>query len=88
MLVGLFRCKTTFKILRLLFVHQRMFHLREIAREIECSPIFVKKELTRLARLGFVFNSKTENKSYWEINRNNPFFEELAALFAKHQQSN
>ena len=83
MIGGLFKSATLYKLLRVLVLSEKSFHLRELAREVGCSAIFVKKELESLERIGLVLNSRVGNRSYWEVNRASPFFHEFRALFRK-----
>ena len=84
MLEKLFTSKTRVRILgMLLFNSDSNFHLREIAREVKITPIYVKKELQNLEELNLVSSSKKGNLSIFQVNRNSPIFTELKSIFMK-----
>lgn len=84
MLEKLFTSKTRVRILgMLLFNPDSNFHLREISREVEITPTYVKKELQNLKELNLVLTSKKGNLTLFQINRNSPVFTELKSLFMK-----
>lgn len=82
MLERLLKSKTMVKILGLLIFNKEL-HLREIARRIGVTPVYVGKELANLESLGLVLNKKVGNLSMWEINRASPLYPEIKALFLK-----
>jgi len=82
MLERLFKSKTTVRTLELL-LFGKPIHIREIARRISITPIYVKKELEGLEKLGLVLNKKVGNLSIWEINRKSPVYHEIKSLFLK-----
>lgn len=82
MLEMLLKSKTMVKVLGLLLFSGEI-HLREIARRIEVTPVYVGKELKNLESLGLVLNKKVGNLSMWEINKESPLYPEIKALFLK-----
>ena len=82
MLEKLLKSKTMVKVLGLLLFSGEL-HLREIARRIEVTPVYVGKELENLESLGLVLNKKIGNLSMWEINRTSSLYPEIKALFLK-----
>ncbi|MGD2248761.1 MAG: nucleotidyltransferase domain-containing protein [Candidatus Methanofastidiosia archaeon] len=61
----------------------REFHLREIARKIDITPTYVKKELKNLQKLNLIVTSKKGNLSLFQINRDSIIFDELKSIFIK-----
>ncbi|MEW6328963.1 MAG: nucleotidyltransferase domain-containing protein [Candidatus Micrarchaeota archaeon] len=82
MLERLFKSKTTVRLLGLLLFGKPL-HIREIARRIDITPIYVKKELENLERLGLVSSAKVGNLSVWEINKLSPIYKEMKDIFLK-----
>ncbi|MFP3950403.1 MAG: nucleotidyltransferase domain-containing protein [Candidatus Micrarchaeia archaeon] len=82
MLEKLLKSKTMVKVLGLLLFSGE-FHLREIARGIDVTPVYVGKELKNLESVGLVLNKKVGNLSMWEINKECPLYPEIKALFLK-----
>ena len=84
MLERLFTSKTRIKILILLMFNQdSQFHLRDIARQIDISPIYVSKELSNLEKLNLVGKEAKGNLHLFQINKNCVIFEELRQIFIK-----
>ncbi len=84
LLERLFTSKTRAGILRtLLFRSDKLFYLRELARTIAVSPVYVKKELNNLKKLGLVNESRTGNQLLFQINKNCAIFPEIRGLFLK-----
>ena len=84
MLEHLFTSKTRIRILNLLMFNQeREYHLREISRLINTSPIYAAKELDNLARVNLVKKSKKANLSIYSINKECIFLSELKQIFLK-----
>ena len=72
MLERLFTSKTRIKLLILLMFNQDQdYHLREIARIINISPIYTKKELENLSKLNLVNKTSKGNLSIYSINKSN-----------------
>jgi len=67
----------------LLFSPGKEFHLRELSREIDITPTYVKKELANLEELNLVLSSKKGNLNLFQINKNSPLFSELKSIFFK-----
>ncbi len=82
MLEKLLKSKTMVKVLGLLLFSGEL-HLREIARRVGVTPIYVGKELENLESLGLVLNKRVGNLSMWEIKRASPLYPEIKALFLK-----
>lgn len=84
MLEKLFTSNTRTRILKvLLFSPGKEFHLRELSREIDITPIYVKKELQNLKELNLVLSSKKGNLNLFKINKNSSLFPELKSIFLK-----
>jgi predicted nucleotidyltransferase len=82
MLEKLLKSNTMVKILGLLIVSGPL-HLREIARRVKVTPIYVGKELKNLEALGLVLNKRIGNLSMWEINKGSALYPEIKSLFMK-----
>ncbi len=84
MLEHLLTSKTRIKILTLLMFNQdKEFHLREIARIISISPIYVTKELDNLIKINLVKKTKKANLNIYSINKECIFLNELKTIFLK-----
>ena len=82
MLEKLLKSKTMVKVLGLLLFSGEL-HLREIARRVDVTPVYVGKELENLESIGLVLNRKVGNLSMWRINRDSALYPEIKALFLK-----
>ncbi|MBD3389973.1 hypothetical protein GF415_03405 [Candidatus Micrarchaeota archaeon] len=82
MLEKLLKSKTLVRVLGLLLFSGEL-HLREIARRVGITPVYVGKELENLESLGLVLNKKVGNLSMWKINQESPLYPEVKALFLK-----
>jgi len=84
MIEKLFTSKTRTKLLDLfLFNQDKDYHLREIARLIKKTPVYVAKELDNLIFLGIVVKSKKAHLSIYSVNKECIFLEELKSIFLK-----
>lgn len=84
MLERLFTSKTRIRILTLFIFNQDIqYHLRQIARLINTSPIYTAKELDNLAKLNIIKKSKKANLSIYSLNKSCVFLSELKSLFMK-----
>ena len=84
MLEKLFTSKTRTRLLMLLLFNQkRDYHLRELARLVQTSPIHVAREMENLATLNLVKKTKKANLSIYSINPSCVFLSELKAIFLK-----
>jgi len=84
MIEKLFTSKTRTRILRILLFHPaKEFHLRELSRKVEITPIYVKKELENLKELNLVLSSKKGNLNLFQINKDSPLYPELKNIFLK-----
>lgn len=84
MLEHLFTSQTRIKVLSLLMFNQdKEYHLREIARLVKTSPIYVAKELDNLSKLNLVKKSKKANLSIYQINKDNIILNDLKRVFIK-----
>lgn len=84
MIEKLFTSTTRTRILKLLLLNpDKEFHLRELAREIGITPVYVNKELQNLKDLNLVLCSRKGNLSIFQINRGSLIFPELKNIFLK-----
>ena len=84
MLEHLFTSGTRIRALSLLLFHQNQeYHLREIARLVGASPIYVSKELNNLVKLNIIKKSKKANLSIFSLNKECIILKELRGIFLK-----
>ena len=83
MLERLITSKTRTKILQLLLFNNEELHLREIARLIKITPIYVKKELDNLEKLDLIIKTDKANLTLYKINNNSSLIIDLRSLFIK-----
>ena len=81
-LQALFTSKTRIRILKLLFNNQS-YHLRELSRKINTTPIYTSKELKNLEKIKLVKKTKLANLILYKINNNNKIIKELKIIFKK-----
>ena len=67
----------------LLFNQDKEYHLRELARIIKTSPIYVSKELANLQHLNLIIKTKKGNLIFYIINKHCIILNELRSLFLK-----
>ena len=82
MLTSLCTSKTRIKILKLLF-NNKSYHLRELSRKINITPIYTSKELKNLEKINLVKKTKLANLTIYQINNNNKIINELKQIFKK-----
>ncbi|MCK4327924.1 MAG: nucleotidyltransferase domain-containing protein [Candidatus Diapherotrites archaeon] len=84
MIGKLFKSETRVKLLEIfLFNPEKEFHLRELARMIDVSPIYVRKEVANLDAVGLVTYRSQGNLSLFKANKTSPIFEDLKNIFIK-----
>lgn len=84
MLGRLFTSKTRVKILDLLlFNEDKDYYLRELARIINISPIYVSKELNNLLKLKLVNKTVRGNLTIYSIKKDNNILKDLRSIFIK-----
>ena len=84
MLERIFTSKTRIRLLELfLFNPDKDYYLREIAKKIDITPIYVKKELENLEGFGLVKKERRGKIILFSINRESPVFEDLKRIFIK-----
>lgn len=84
MLEKLFTSKTRLELLKvLLFSEGKTFHIRELAKEINITPILVSKELNNLYDIGIVNKEKKANLVLYSINNDCSFLKDLKQIYIK-----
>lgn len=84
MLERIFTSKTRIRLLELfLFNPDKDYYLREIAKKIDITPIYVKKELENLEGFGLVKKERRGKIILFSTNRESPVFEDLKRIFIK-----
>jgi predicted transcriptional regulator len=79
--VKLFGSVSRARILSLLVAHAgRSFYQREIMYETGLSLLPVQRELSNLVDLGIFRKQERQNRVYYQINLNSPFFESLREI--------
>jgi|ETN01SMinimDraft_4_1059930.scaffolds.fasta_scaffold251069_1 Mn-dependent DtxR family transcriptional regulator len=79
----LFTSNTRIKILNLLLFNNKAFHLRDLARRIKTTPIYVSQELKKLEKINLVHKKKIANLTLYKINNNCKIKKELKIIFKK-----
>jgi len=84
MLEYLFTSKTRVKLIEFFFLNpDQSFHLRDISRRISASPVYVKKELNNLSKLGLIDFEKKGNLSLFSLKEDCIIFNDLKNIFLK-----
>lgn len=84
MLKQLFISKTRINILKLFLTHpQKVFHVREISRQVGAEINAVRRELLRLAKIKFLKCYKSGNRVIYALCQDFIFNNELLAMLAK-----
>ena len=82
MIEQLFGSKTRVKLLRLFFSNpNRSFYVREITRKIDEQINSVRRELSNLLSIGIISSDTTNNRLYYEANKEYEFFKPLEMIF-------
>jgi len=80
-LVKLFGSTSRARILTLLYAYDgKTFYQREIMFETGLSLQATQRELNNLVDLGIIKKEETQNRIYYRINENSPFFKPLRTL--------
>jgi DNA-binding transcriptional ArsR family regulator len=83
-LLSLFSSRTRLKILQLFFAYEsRSFFVREITRRINERINSVRRELENLTSIGFLTTYTEKNKTFYKINMDFFFYEDLRSMFLK-----
>lgn len=81
MLVKLFGSTSRSRILTILYAYNgKPFYQREIMFETGLSLQAVQRELNNLVDLGVIKKEETQNRIYYRINENSPFFKPLREI--------
>ena len=84
MLEKLFTSKTRVHILEEFLLNPgNEYHIREMARIVEATPIYVQKELKNLESLGLLGNRKKGNMMLYKLHTKSPIAEDLKKIFLK-----
>lgn len=84
MLEKLFTSKTRVHILEEFLLNPgNEYHIREMARIVEVTPIYVQKELKNLESLGLLGNRKKGNMMLYKLHTKSPIAEDLKRIFLK-----
>lgn len=82
MIESLFGSKTRVKLLKLFLENtEESYYVREITRKIDEQINSVRRELSNMTNLGIVTSDNRENKLYYSINQDSPYFTALRAMF-------
>jgi hypothetical protein len=78
----LFGSKTRVKLLQLFCSNpNRAFYVREITRKIDEQINSVRRELANLLSIGIIKSDTTNNRLYYEVDQDYPYFKPLAEIF-------
>ena len=84
MLERLFTSKTRVSILgEFLLNPDSEYHIRELARIVKTTPIYVQKELKNLESLGLLGSRKKGNMVLYKLEAKSPIVEDLKRIFLK-----
>jgi len=84
MLERLFTSKTRVSILEEFLLNPGTeYHIRELARIVEITPIYVQKELKNLESLGLLGSRKKGNMVLYKLQAKSPIVEDLKRIFLK-----
>lgn len=84
MIEQLFGSKTRVKLLGLFYSNpNRPFFVREITRKIDEQINSVRRELANLLNAGIIISENTNNKLYYEVNKEYEFYAPLSEIFGK-----
>ncbi|MBI5147133.1 MAG: nucleotidyltransferase domain-containing protein [Thaumarchaeota archaeon] len=84
MLERLFTSKTRVKLLsEMLLNSDREYHIRELSRIIDISPIYVQKELKNLQSLGLLTSRKQGNMVLYSLDKYSTISDDLKRIFLK-----
>lgn len=84
MLERLFTSKTRVSILEEFLLNPGTeYHIRELARIVNTTPIYVQKELKNLESLGLLGNRKAGNMVLYKLQVKSPIVEDLKRIFLK-----
>lgn len=88
MIDGLFGSKTRVKLLHLFFNNpDRSFYVREITRKIDEQINSVRRELANMLNIGIIRSDSSENKLYYEVNKDYPYYDPLRKIFSDSSSS-
>ena len=82
MIDQLFGSKTRVKLLQLFYSNpNRSFYVREITRKIDEQINSVRRELANLLSIGIIKSDTNNNKLYYEVDQNFPYYAPLLTMF-------
>lgn len=82
MIEQLFGSKTRVKLLQLFYSNpNRPFYVREITRKIDEQINSVRRELSNLLNAGIISSENTNNRLYYEVDKNYQFYNPLSQIF-------
>lgn len=82
MIDALFGSKTRVKLLHLFLSNPgRAFYVREITRKIDEQINSVRRELANMLSVGIIKSENSDNKLYYEVNRDYTHYEPLRQIF-------
>ena len=83
MVDALFGSKTRVKLLKLFLNNpDNSYYVREITRLIDEQINSVRRELQNMIKIGIVGSENVDNKLYYAVNRNYPYFAPLQVIFS------
>jgi len=84
MLERLFTSITRVNILEVFFLNTKNeYHIRDLARIVKATPIYVQKELKNLESLGLLESRKKGNMVLYKLRTKSPISEDLKRIFLK-----
>ena len=88
MIEQLFGSKTRVKLLRMFYSNpNRSFYVREITRKIDEQINSVRRELSNLLSIGIISSDNTNNRLYYEVNKEYKYHKPLQEIFGSGELS-
>jgi predicted transcriptional regulator len=89
MIEQLFGSKTRVKLLGLFYQNpDRSYYVREITRKIDEQINSVRRELANLLSIGIISSDNSNNKLYYEVNKEFEHYEALSIMFGGRPKNN
>jgi len=85
----LFGSKTRVKLLKLFHTNpNRSFYVREITRKIDEQINSVRRELSNLLSIGIITSDTSNNRLYYEVNKDYEYYDALSEMFGGKSRAN
>ncbi len=86
MLKKFFISEVRIALLKLMLLHpNEQHHVRSIVREVGAEINAVRRELSRLEKVGLLFKRKSSNRVYFRVNTDHVYYSDLLSMVAKDE---